>query len=690
MAETRDLLFELGTEELPPKSLLKLRNALQQNVEQALDQADLRHGPIQAYATPRRLALLIHDLAASQPDSINEKRGPALIAAFDAQGKPTKAAEGFARSCGTVVESLLTLKTDKGEWLSFTENSVGTPTIELIPKIISAALAGLPIAKRMRWGSGPTEFVRPVHWSVLIYGEQTIRATILGTETGNVSYGHRFHAPHAITIADPADYQDRLYSDGKVIVDFEQRRANVHQLAIKAAKSVGGQALIQPDLLDEIVALVEWPTPIIGEFEQRYLELPAEILITTMQTNQKYFPVTATSGKLLPYFITFSNINSSNPETVRKGNERVIRPRLADAEFFWDKDRKTKLEGRIQALDNIIFQKKLGTLTDKTRRVAVLTTIISEKLGTNKALAQRAAILAKTDLVTDMVGEFPNLQGTMGRYYALNDGESGEVAAAIEEQYLPKQSGGALPLTQTGLILSLAEKIDTLTGIFSAGLAPSGDKDPYALRRATLGILRIIVEKELDLNLHELIEFALTQFSPDLNNEQNKASIYAFIRDRYRGYALERGYKHDEFDAVQSVNPVKPLDFERRLNAVQQFRGLAAAESLSGANKRIRNIRRKSGIETIAVVNKELLVDNEEIHLMQAAEFAATDLQPFLKIHDYAAALTRLAELHEPVDIFFDNVMVMAEDQDLRLNRLGLLHKVESLFLQIADISKLQ
>ena len=690
MAETSDLLFELGTEELPPKSLLKLRNALQQKVERALDQADLGHGSIQAYATPRRLALLIHDLAASQPDSINEKRGPAMVAAFDDQGKPTKAAEGFARSCGTTVESLQTLKTDKGEWLSFTENSVGTPTIELIPEIISAALAGLPIAKRMRWGSGTTEFVRPVHWSVLIYGEQTIRATILGTETGNASYGHRFHAPQAITFKKPGDYADRLYSDGKVIVDFEQRRRKIHALAVEAANSVGGQALIQPDLLDEITALVEWPTPIIGEFEQRFLELPGEILITTMQTNQKYFPVTTTAGELLPYFITISNIESSNPEAVRKGNERVIRPRLADAEFFWNKDRKTRLEDRIPALDNIVFQKKLGTLADKGHRVETLTAMIAEKLGANKALTQRAAILAKTDLVTDMVSEFPNLQGTMGRYYALNDGEPDEVAAAIEEQYLPKQSGGELPLTQTGLILSLAEKIDTLTGIFSAGLIPSGDKDPYALRRAALGILRIIIEKELDLDLSELIEFALTQFSPDLNNKQSKASISAFIKDRFRGYALESGYKHDEFDAVQSVNPAKPLDFVHRLNAVQQFRGLAAAESLSGANKRIRNIRRKSRIKTIPGVNEKLLVEREEINLMRATESASTELQPLLKAHDYTAALTRLAELREPVDTFFDKVMVMAEDPKLRLNRLGLLHKVESLFLQIADISKLQ
>ncbi len=690
MAETSDLLFELGTEELPPKSLLKLRNALQQKVERALDQADLGHGSIQAYATPRRLALLIHDLAASQPDSINEKRGPAMVAAFDDQGKPTKAAEGFARSCGTTVESLQTLKTDKGEWLSFTENSVGTPTIELIPEIISAALAGLPIAKRMRWGSGTTEFVRPVHWSVLIYGEQTIRATILGTETGNASYGHRFHAPQAITFKKPGDYADRLYSDGKVIVDFEQRRRKIHALAVEAANSVGGQALIQPDLLDEITALVEWPTPIIGEFEQRFLELPGEILITTMQTNQKYFPVTTTAGELLPYFITISNIESSNPEAVRKGNERVIRPRLADAEFFWNKDRKTRLEDRIPALDNIVFQKKLGTLADKGHRVETLTAMIAEKLGANKALTQRAAILAKTDLVTDMVSEFPNLQGTMGRYYALNDREPDEVAAAIEEQYLPKQSGGTLPLTQTGLILSLAEKMDTLTGIFSAGLIPSGDKDPYALRRAALGILRIIIEKELDLDLSELIEFALTQFPQQLADEQTKTSVYAFIKDRFRGYALDRGYKPDEFDSVQSVNPVKPLDFDRRLNAVQQFRGLAAAESLAGANKRIRNILRKSAIETIPMVNEKLLVESEEINLMRAAESASTNLQPLLLVHDYTAALTRLAELRDPVDRFFDKVMVMAEDQDLRLNRLGLLHKVESLFLRIADISKLQ
>ena len=690
MGESRDLLFELGSEELPPKSLLKLRDALQQKVVQAMDSAEINYGAIKSYATPRRLALFIRQLAVSQPNRKTKRRGPAVAAAFDNEGKATKAAEGFARSCGTSVEQLTTEKTDKGEWLSFSNEVSGTSTTELIPSIISAALADLPIAKRMRWGTGVTEFVRPVHWSVLIFGNQTITTEILGTRSGNLSFGHRFHAPEPISINCPDTYVELLYDKGKVLCDFDQRRDKIRQQAQIAAESIGGNAIIDPDLLDEITALVEWPAAIVGEFDQRFLRLAPEILISTMQTNQKYFPVTAASGELMPHFITISNIDSSNPDSVRAGNERVIRPRLADAEFFWEQDRKTTLAEKTPALKNIIFHNKLGTLADKSERVQKLAAEIAEELGADTALVTRAAILAKADLVTDMVVEFPNLQGTVGRYYALADHEPEEVANSIEEQYLPKLSGGELPQSQTGSILSLAEKIDTLSGIFAAGLIPSGDKDPYALRRAALGILRIIIEKKLDLDLTSLLNKALNQFPHELFSEMLQTNIADFVKDRYRGYCLDRGYKHDEFDAIVSIDPNHLLDLEMRLDAVRQFRTLPAAESLAAANKRIRNILRKSEADFEHSIDERLFIEVEEIDLMRAAKSAVTDIAPFMSAHDYTAALTRLGEMREPVDLFFDKVMVMSEDLNLRRNRLGLLAKVQALFLQIADISKLQ
>ncbi len=690
MVESRDLLFELGSEELPPKSLLKLRDALQKKIAQALDNAELNYGEIKSYATPRRLALLIHQLAVSQPNRTTKRRGPSIAAAFDSEGNATKAADGFARSCGTSVKQLTTDKTDKGEWLSFSNNVTGTATTELIPGIISTALADLPIAKRMRWGTGTTEFVRPVHWSVLIFGNQTITTEFLGCISSNVSYGHRFHAPEPIPLHCPDTYAELLYNQGNVVCDFDQRRDKIRQQAETAAKSVNGNAVIDPDLLDEITALVEWPTAIVGGFDQRFLRLAPEILISTMQTNQKYFPVTATSGELMPHFITISNIDSSKPDSVRAGNERVIRPRLADAEFFWEQDRKTTLAAKAPALKNIIFQNKLGTLADKSERVQKLAAIIAEELGEDTALVTRAAILAKTDLVTEMVVEFPSLQGTVGRYYALADNEPEEVADAIEEQYLPKLSGGKLPESQTGSILSLAEKLDTLSGIFAAGLVPSGDKDPYALRRATLGILRIIIEKELDLDLSSLLNEALNQFPKELLSDTLEKDIADFVKDRYRGYCLERGYKHDEFDAILSIDPNQLLDFEMRLDAVRQFRTLPAAESLAAANKRIRNILRKTKAESDLGIDEQLFLEAEEKELMLATESAVTDIAPFISAHDYTSALTRLGEMRQPVDLFFDKVMVMSEDLKLRHNRLGLLAKVEALFLQIADISKLQ
>ncbi|MGZ8241501.1 MAG: glycine--tRNA ligase subunit beta, partial [Methylobacter sp.] len=478
MATSKHLLFELGSEELPPKALLKLSNDLLNNIVQALTAANLSFTASKAYATPRRLAVVIENLAAAQPDKTIEKRGPAMQAAFTADGTPSKAAVGFAVSCGTTFDKLDRLTTDKGEWLVFTQNVKGQSTENLIPDIIRHSIAALPIAKRMRWGSFSTEFVRPVHWVVLLYGSSVIKTEILGLETGTATQGHRFHAPRKLTINKPEDYLETLFGDGKVIADFDQRKSIIHAAAQKAALAVNGIAHIEDELLEEVTALNEWPVPITGDFDPRFLELPAEVLITTMQTNQKYFPVKNATGGLMPHFITFSNIESSNPQSIQQGNERVVTPRLSDAEFFWKQDRKKRLEERLLSLSSIIFQENLGTLADKTERVENIAVYIATTINADIDLAKRAALLAKTDLMTEMVGEFGNLQGIMGRYYALADNEPAEVAWALEEQYFPKQSGSPTPASTTGQILAIADKIDTLVGIFKVGLIPTGDKDP--------------------------------------------------------------------------------------------------------------------------------------------------------------------------------------------------------------------
>ena len=688
MSDTQHLLFELGCEELPPASLSKLSNALLENIQQGLAQADLSFGECIAYATPRRLAVLIKDLVSAQADKSIEKRGPAVQAAFNADGESSKACQGFAKSCGTSVEQLSTLKTDKGEWLSFTQEVKGQASVALIPDIIAKSIAQLPIAKRMRWGASNIEFVRPVHWAVLMYGQNIIAAEILGLTTGNTTHGHRFHAPAAITIDTPENYATILFEQGKVIADFGQRMQIILDAANSAASAVGGIAHIEEDLLAEIAALNEFPVPITGSFDTRYLALPAEVLITTMQINQKYFPVKNADGELLAHFITFSNIESKNPASIQQGNERVVMPRLADAEFFWNQDRKLRLEERTGQLSTIIFQKKLGSLADKSKRVEKLAEFIADSLQQDSSLVTRAAKLAKTDLVTNMVEEFGSLQGLMGRYYALADGEHPEVAQALEEQYCPKQSGSATAASPTGQILAIAEKIDTLTGIFSAGLIPSGDKDPYALRRAALGTLRTIIENKLEINLITCIDFSLQEFKHEFDLEKTRELLIAFVYERLKGYCLEQGYTADEFAAVFSILPAQPYDFQRRLQAVQNFRALAEAESLAAANKRIANILKKSADQAATMIGQ--LVEPAEIKLLASAEQAEKDVIPLLAAADYQAALNRLAGLREDVDHFFDDVMVMCDDADLRASRLALLNKLATLFLQIADISKLQ
>jgi len=690
MTDIRDVLFELGTEELPPKSLLTLSRALQSHVEAGLTKLGLTFAGIQAYATPRRLALVISELQVSQPDQVIERRGPAANAAFQSDGSPSKALEGFLRSCNATADQLITLETDKGAWVAVRQTVKGVNAANLLPDIFRQALAALPIAKRMRWGDGTAEFVRPVHWVVLLLGHEVIDAEILGIASGRITRGHRFHSAGAISLNSPDEYASKLLNEGHVMADFGLRRQKVRALAEEAAARVHGHAVIDDELLDEVTALVEWPVPVLGEIEARYLALPAEVLITTIQNNQKYFPVKDAGGQLLPNFITFSNLDSTRLDTVREGNERVVRPRLSDAEFFWNLDRKRTLESRVEELGQVTFQKVLGSLLDKNQRVRALAKVIAGKLGQDGAAADRAAMLAKADLLTAMVGEFPELQGTMGRYYALAEGEPAEIASAIEEQYLPKVSGGSLPATDTGLILALAEKLDTLTGIFSAGLIPTGDKDPYALRRAALGAIRLFIEADLDLDVPELLDTALGQFTHDFDAVKTRELVHTFMLDRLRGYELDRGYRPDEFEAVLAVWPVSLVDFERRLKAVQEFRRLPEAESLAAANKRIRNILRKSEEEVVANVDDSALVEPAEKALLEAARHAREAVLPHLQERDYTAALRRLAQLRVPVDGFFDGVMVMAEDANLRRNRLGLLGIIEGLFLDIADISKLQ
>jgi len=686
--EQQNLLFELGSEELPPKTLLKLSNALLDGIVQGLNAAELGFTASKAYATPRRLAVFIENLASSQPDKTVEKRGPAIQAAFDKDGNPSKAALGFASSCGTTFDQLERLKTDKGEWLAYTQAVKGQNTEELIADIIRVSIANLPIAKRMRWGSFTTEFVRPVHWAVLLYGDSVIETEILGLHTGRETQGHRFHAPQKIAIDKPENYAELLYSQGKVIADIEQRKAIIKDAATSAAANVGGIAHIEADLLEEIAALNEWPVPITGGFHDRFLALPAEVLITTMQTNQKYFPVKNADGGLLAHFITFSNIESTRPESIQQGNERVVTPRLSDAEFFWNQDRKQTLAERVLSLSNIVFQEKLGTVADKTHRVIKLAEFIAQHLNADVELAKRAALLAKADLLTSMVGEFGNLQGIMGRYYALAEGEASEVAWALEEQYFPKQSGSPTASSATGQILAIAEKIDTLTGIFSAGLIPTGDKDPYALRRAALGSLRTLIENDLTLDIRKVIAFSLSLFTHSFDVEATETAVIDFVFDRLKGYCLDKGYSADEFDAVMTVKPADPLDFMQRLAAVKAFRQLPEAESLAAANKRIRNILKKSESPIAATVGA--LVETAEVQLLNSAKQSAVDIAPLLAQRDYSATLTRLAALRNEVDAFFDGVMVMCEDLELRANRLALLNLLSEQFLTCADISKLQ
>ncbi|ADJ29496.1 glycine--tRNA ligase subunit beta [Nitrosococcus watsonii] len=690
MTETRDLLIEIGTEELPPKALRKLSESLLQELGRGLQAAGLIYADLKGYGAPRRLAVWVQALTVSQPEQVLERRGPALAAAVNEEGKPTAAARGFAGSCGVPVEALESLKNEKGAWLVYRQRRQGAPTRELLPTILAQVLHGLPIPKPMRWSDLPGEFIRPVHWLVLLFGEEVIPATLLGVQAGRETWGHRFHHPESLYLTEPAVYASLLETEGKVLADFTARREAIYAQVVAAAQQMGGKALIEEALLDEVTGLVEWPMALAGRFDEDFLKLPEEVLIATMQDHQKYFPVQDEQGHLLPCFITVCNIESQCPEAVVEGNERVIRPRLTDAAFFYTTDRKESLVSRRERLKKITFQEKLGTVFERTERLAKLAGHIAKDIGGNGDWARRAGLLSKCDLVTEMVTEFPELQGSMGRYYALHDKEPQEVAEALREQYLPRFAGDVLPCTAPGQALSLADRLDTLVGLFGTGTPPSGDKDPYGLRRAALGVLRIIIESELALDLPSLLKLACETYHDRLTENNTAAHVYAYLLERLRGYYLEAGFRPDEIEAVLAVRPDQPLDFDRRLKAVASFRKLPEAESLSAANKRIRNILRKSGERLPAQIESDLLQDSAEQTLAAQMYGLEREVVPLLERQDHRATLTALAGLRSAVDQFFDEVMVMVEDPKLRANRLALLERLQTLFLQVADISRLQ
>jgi glycyl-tRNA synthetase beta chain len=682
----QDLLFELGTEELPPHALMSMSAALTEGVVKGIDAAGIPHGRVHGFATPRRLAVRIRKLAAHQPDREVERRGPPLKNAFDAQGAPTQAALAFAKNCGVAVGDLARLETDKGAWLVFRGTERGAATVSLLGDIVNQAVAALPTPKRMRWGAGAVEFVRPVHSVVLLYGETVVPALVLGLASGRVTVGHRFLAPRPITLKSAASYEGRLRR-AKVVADFAARRELIRAEVIIAAAASGGTALIEDSLLDEVTALVEWPVPIAGRFEQRFLSLPREVVIATVQDHQRYFAVEGPDGKLSGGFITVSNIESRDPSKVREGNERVVRPRLSDAAFFWEQDRKLPLEAHAAKLGGVTFQAKLGTYADKTLRVKALAQVIGSRIGAGTYVT-RAAELAKADLMTAMVGEFPELQGTMGRYYAEAQGEPEELALALEEHYRPRYAGDALPTTKTGQALALADKIDTLVGIFAIEQRPTGAKDPFGLRRAALGVLRILLEGRLELDLVELLEEAAA--AQPVRKAGVADETYDFIAERLRGMLLEEpGTTAEMLDAVFANRPRSPLDAVTRLAALKEFLLLPEAGILAAINKRIANILKKAPLGNDSAVNAGALTEDAERQLHQVLERLRVPVEDATAQRRYAEGLKALVALRAPVDDFFERIMVMDDDIARRNNRLALLRDVQLLLGGVADLSRL-
>jgi len=685
--EARSLLIEIGTEELPPVGLPALSKALTEGVVQGLAEAGIRHGEVRSFATPRRLGLLITACRARAADRSTLRRGPPVANSFDAAGAPTQAARAFAASCGVEVAALTRMTTDKGAWLSFQGTESGALTTAAIGPILNKAVAALPIAKRMRWGARKTEFVRPVHWIVLLFGDEVVPAEVLGLTADRVTRGHRFHAPKPIVLDSAEKYEGSLRR-AKVVADFSRRRETIRSGVSALAAQLGGKALIEDALLDEVTALVEWPVPLAGRYEERFLALPREVVIATVQDHQRYFPVEGTEGRLAGWFITVSNIASRDPAQVRAGNERVVRPRLSDAAFFWDQDRKLRLEEHAGKLSGVTFQTKLGSYADKTQRVRALAAEIGVLIGAGPDV-DRAAQLAKADLMTSMVGEFPELQGTMGRHYAAAQGEREAVCLAIEDQYRPRYSGDALPRARTGQALALADKLDTLLGIFVIDQKPTGTKDPFGLRRAALGILRILLEAGLDLDLHALaLRSAAAQ---PLQRPAAADEVFSFLLERLRGLLLERGdgTTTEMVDAVLAVGARSPVDIDARLQALRQFLTVPDAAILTAANKRIANILKKTELDSGVVVASEHFSEAAEHGLHRALLEVRAPVEDAMRRRAYGESLSLLAGLRGSIDAFFAEVMVMDEDAALRRNRLALLREVQRAFSGVADLSRL-
>ncbi|KDN10256.1 Glycyl-tRNA synthetase beta chain [Gilliamella apicola] len=686
----KTFLVEIGTEELPPKSLRTLAESFAANFIQQLDNANLEHGEVLWYASPRRLALKVLNLNDTQPDSQIVKRGPAVSAAFDANGNATKAAEGWARGCGITVDQAERIQTDKGEWLSYTQNQKGQPVVNLLCDMVKTALSKLPIPKPMRWAARQVEFIRPCHTVTMLYGDELVPGTILEIKSDRIIRGHRFMGEQEFTIDNADQYPEILEQRGKVIADYDKRKSIIKQQAEEEAAKLNGKADLTDNLLEEVSSLVEWPVVLTAKFEERFLEVPAESLVYTMKGDQKYFPVYDKQGKLLPNFIFVANIESKDPQVVISGNEKVVRPRLADAEFFYQTDLKQRLEDRLPRLETVLFQQQLGTVKDKAIRIESLSGFIADKIGADVEQAKRAGKLTKCDLVTNTVFEFPETQGIMGRYLALKDGESIEVATAIEEQYKPRFAGDELPSTAVSCSVSIAEKLDTLAGIFGIGQHPKGDKDPFALRRAAIGVLRIIVEKALPLDLVELANYATSLYGDKLNNKNIVDDIVNFMQGRFRAWYQEQGFAIDTIQAVLALNPTKPADFDARVKAVTHFRTLPEASSLAEANKRVSNILSKVEVTIPEQINAALLEAGAEGELAKKLAILTNKLSPYFSESRYQDALIELSSLKETVNAFFDSVMVMVDNEEIRLNRLALLKKLQNLFLKVADISLLQ
>ncbi|TMO85486.1 glycine--tRNA ligase subunit beta [Pseudoalteromonas spongiae] len=685
----KEFLIELGTEELPPTQLRTLAESFASNFEAELKAAELNHEGVKWFAAPRRLALKVTALAESQSDKVVEKRGPAISVAFDEDGNATKAAQGWARGNGITVEQADRLKTEKGEWLLFKQEVKGKATSEIIVELAAQALAKLPIAKPMRWGNKTTQFIRPVKTLTMLMGNELVAGEILGVASDRTVRGHRFMGEQEFTIDSAEQYPTILEERGKVMADYEARKAIILADAQKAAQAVGGIADLEDDLVEEVTSLVEWPVVLTAKFEEEFLKVPSEALVYTMKGDQKYFPVYDENKKLLPNFIFVSNIESKEPRYVIEGNEKVVRPRLADAEFFFNTDRKRPLIDRLSELDQAIFQKQLGTIKDKTDRITELAGYIAEQIEADVEKSKRAGLLAKCDLMTSMVFEFTDTQGVMGMHYATHDGEDAEVAKALYEQYMPRFAGDELPSTGVSAAVAMADKLDTIVGIFGIGQAPKGS-DPFALRRASLGVLRIIVEKGYNLDLVDLIAKAKSLFGDKLSNDNVESDVIDFMLGRFRAWYQDEGFSVDIIQAVLARRPTKPADFDQRVKAVSHFRELDAAEALAAANKRVGNILAKNEAELAETVNESLLAEDAEKQLAEKIAHYQVELAPAFAAHDYQTILASLADLREVVDTFFDNVMVMADDEAVKLNRLTMLSQLRSLFLQVADISLLQ